>query len=88
MFVSHLESALDGTRFEAGRIHSTHKGRPLWVRYDLTSIRTALRPDDLLNRPPTLWRYREFLPLPFQIDPITLGEGMTPLLPCDRLGEP
>jgi threonine synthase len=35
---------------------------------------------------PTLWRYRELLPLPREVEPVTLGEGMTPLLPCPRLG--
>lgn len=87
MFVSHLESALDGTRLGVGGIHSTHQGRPLWVRYHLDSIRKAVRPSDLVGRPPTLWRYRELLPLPAIVEPITLGEGMTPILPCHRLGE-
>ncbi len=86
MFVSHLESALDGTRFEAGRIHSTHQGRPIWVRYDLEKVRRAIRPSDFVGRAPTLWRYRELLPLPTGIEPVTLGEGMTPLLTCDRIG--
>src|SRR5207253_1457471 len=34
----------------------------------------------------SLWRYRELLPLPADAEPVTLGEGMTPLLPCPRLG--
>jgi threonine synthase len=86
MFVSHLESALDGTRFEAGRIHSVHQGRPLWVRYDLDRVRKAVQVDDFKLRPSSLWRYRELLPLPDEVEPVTLGEGMTPLLPCTRLG--
>jgi threonine synthase len=86
MFISHLESALDGTRFEAGRIHSTHQGRPIWVRYGLDTIRAKIKLKDLIARPPTLWRYRELLPLPNGIEPVTLGEGMTPLLRCSRLG--
>lgn len=85
MYVTHLESALDGTRFEAGRVHTTHQGRPLWVRYDLAAVNQALRPQDLAARPPTLWRYRELLPLPDGVEPVSLGEGMTPLLGCDRL---
>jgi threonine synthase len=85
-FVTHLESALDGTRFPAGGIHSTHQGRPLWVRYDLAGVRAAIRPADLTGRPPSLWRYRELLPLPLDAEPVTLGEGLTPLLPCPRLG--
>ncbi|MCC6418803.1 MAG: threonine synthase [Gemmataceae bacterium] len=86
MFVTHLESALDGTRFEAGQVHTVHQGRPLWVRYDLDRVRAAVRPTDFTARPPSLWRYRELLPLPAGTEPVTLGEGMTPLLPCPRLG--
>jgi threonine synthase len=86
MFVTHLESALDGTRFEAGRVHTVHQGRPLWVRYDLAKLRATIRPSDLVGRLPSLWRYRELLPLPFGVEPVTLGEGLTPLLPCPRLG--
>src|SRR5438067_6905396 len=83
-FVTHLESALDGTRFPAGQVHTVHQGRPLWVRYDLAAVRAAVTPDDIARRGPSLWRYRELLPLPFDEEPVTLGEGMTPLLPCPR----
>jgi threonine synthase len=86
-FVTHLESALDGTRFPAGQVHSIHQGRPLWVRYDLAAVRAAVTPAALAARPPSLWRYRELLPLPLDAEPVTLGEGLTPLLPCPRLGE-
>jgi threonine synthase len=44
-------------------------------------------PADIANRPPNLWRYRELLPLPLDAEPVTLGEGMTPLLTCPRLGK-
>jgi threonine synthase len=86
-FVTHLESALDGTRFPAGVVHTLHQGRPLWVRYDLAAIGRTVTPDSFICRPPSLWRYRELLPLPLETDPVTLGEGMSPLLPCPRLGE-
>ncbi|HZU36599.1 MAG TPA: threonine synthase [Gemmataceae bacterium] len=86
MFVTHLESALDGTRFEAGQVHTVHEGRPLWVRYDLSAVKRAVSPDAFIQRPPSLWRYRELLPLPADAEPVSLGEGMTPLLPCPRLG--
>ncbi len=85
-FVTHLESALDGTRFPAGQVHTVHQGRPLWVRYDLAAVRGAVTPEQIARRAPSLWRYRELLPLPFDAEPVTLGEGMTPLLPCPRLG--
>lgn len=90
MFVTHLESALDSTRFEPGLVHSIHQGRPLWVRYDLAGIRARFRkPRQILgtrHNDLSLWRYRELLPLPLTVPPISLGEGMTPLLHCRRLG--
>src|SRR5262245_55389579 len=86
MFVTHLESALDGTRFEAGKVHTIHQGRPLWVRYDLDAVERAVKPSALQARAPWLWRYRELLPLPAGVEPVTLGVGLTPLLPCPRLG--
>jgi threonine synthase len=85
-FVTHLESALDGTRFEPEAVHTVHQGRPLWVRYDLDRVRRAVAPNDLAGRAHSLWRYRELLPLPFEEEPVTLGEGLTPLLPCPALG--
>jgi threonine synthase len=85
-FTTYLESALDGTRFDAEQVHSVHQGRPLWVRYDLAQVRTAVTPAAIASRPPSLWRYRELLPLPFNEEPVSLGEGLTPLLHCPRLG--
>jgi threonine synthase len=85
-YVTHLESALDGTRLSADAVQTVHQGRPLWVRYDLAAVRAAVTPSSLARRPPSLWRYRELLPLPLEEEPVTLGEGMTPLLPCPRLG--
>src|SRR5207249_607130 len=79
-FVTHLESALDGTRFAPDRVHSIHQGRPLWVRYDLAAVRAAVTPADFAARPPSLWRYRELLPLPAGAEPVTLGEGLSPML--------
>ena len=85
-FVRHLESALDGTVFPPSEVHTVHQGRPLWVRYDLDRVCSAVHPMNFATRLPSLWRYRELLPLPLDADPVTLGEGMTPLLPCPRLG--
>lgn len=84
-FVSHLEVALDGTRFEAGTLQTTHEGRPLWVRYQLDAIAQTVRRDDLAHRPSTLWRYRELLPIAHDHDVVSLGETMTPIIDCPRL---
>ncbi len=85
-FVTHLESAIDGTHLEHDKIQTMHNDRPLWVRYDLDAVRNAITPTTLRDRPSTLWRYRELLPLPTNHEPVSLGEGMSPLLKADRLG--
>lgn len=84
-FVTHLESALDGTRLPAGELQTMHRGRPLWVRYDLEAIGAAVEREQLRQRTPSLWRYRELLPAG-DAEIVSLGEGATPLLPCPRLG--
>ena len=86
-FVSHLEGAIDGTKLPFGQLANLHNGRPIWVRYHLDRIKAAVTPEIIAKRPPSLWRYRELLPLPLDVEPVTLGEGMTPLLPCPRLGQ-
>ena len=84
--VSHLEAAIDGTRLEARTLQTTHKDRPLWVRYDLEAVADRVTRDALQSRPPTLWRYRELLPVERDENIVSLGEGMSPLLSCPRLG--
>lgn len=85
-FVTHLESALDGTPLAADRVQSTHRDRPLWVRYDLDAVARAVTRDDWARRPPELWRYAELLPLPDAQAAVSLGERISPLVPCPRLG--
>lgn len=85
-FVSHLEGAIDGTKLPFGQLANLHKDRPIWVRYDLERLAKSVSPYVFAERAPSLWRYRELLPLPLDVEPVTLGEGMTPLLPCPRLG--
>ena len=85
-YVTHLEAAIDGTILPHDRLQTLHEGRPLWVRYDLDAIRGAVTRDEVARRPPTLWRYRELLPVEKDENVVSLGEGMSPLLPCPRLG--
>ena len=39
----------------------------------------------LEGKPPSLWRYREVLPIESDEEPVTLGEGFTPLIRARRL---
>lgn len=55
------------------------------VRYDYQRIR-QLWPDILHQRPFTMWRYRELLPLRNDNYQITMGEGGTALLRANNLG--
>jgi len=58
-------------------------GKPLLARYDLRHAAGALTLQTLKDRPRTLWRYTEVLP---NDPPVSLGEGMTPLVHAKRLG--
>ncbi len=57
---------------------------PLLARYDLATARQTLTRSALATRPVSMWRYEEVMPA---ATPVTLGEGMTPLLHARRLGE-
>jgi len=57
---------------------------PLLARYDLSVAKRTLTLDGLRTRVRTMWRYEEVLP---GAPPVTLGEGMTPLIHAGRLGE-
>jgi len=59
---------------------------PLEVSYDYDAIRAAVTHERIANRPPNMWRYAEFLPLPEDFRP-NLSVGFTPLLEARRLGE-
>ena len=54
------------------------------VRYDYERI-SRLWPDILKQRPFTMWRYRELLPVRNDNYQITMGEGGTPLLRANNL---
>jgi threonine synthase len=56
-------------------------GGPLYVRYDLAAIRQTVSRDDVTKGPTSMWRYAAVLP---DAPPVTLGEGLTPLLPSRK----
>jgi threonine synthase len=59
---------------------------PLVARYDLDAAARGWSKDSLAGRAPNMWRYREMMPLVGDEQPITLGEGFTPLVHARRLG--
>ena len=85
-FVTHLECAMSGERYEAGVLHNLSRaGKPLLVRYDLSGVRNALNKDALARRSADLWRYRELLPVRRLADIVSLGEAVTPLIRLRKL---
>jgi threonine synthase len=60
-------------------------GLPLLARYDLDAARAWSR-ESLRGREPNMWRYREMMPLLPGDEPVSLGEGFTPLFHARRLG--
>ena len=56
-------------------------GGPLYVRYDLTAIRRSASRAAVSAGPNSMWRYSAVLP---DAEPVTLGEGMTPMLPSRK----
>ncbi|CAG7646525.1 threonine synthase [Paenibacillus allorhizosphaerae] len=55
-------------------------GGTLLVEYDMERIRSTVHKSALKERPATMWRYKELLPLAREQSIVTLGEGWTPLL--------
>jgi threonine synthase len=87
MFVSHIECTVCGRRHEAGQLLTVCRdcGQMLAVRYDLPRAAAAVTPESLKSRPPGMYRFRELVPLDAAEEPVTLGEGGTPLLALPRL---
>jgi threonine synthase len=87
-FFTHLECSVPcgaGPYDPRREQHLCACGAPLLARYDLNAAR-AWRRDSLRDREPTMWRYRELMPLLDGEAPLTLGEGWTPLVHARRLG--
>jgi threonine synthase len=87
-FVTHLECSATGERHAADRLHNLSRaGKPLLVRYDLEGVQRALPRERLLERAPTLWRYRELLPVRRSTNIVSLGEVMTPIVEVPRIAK-
>lgn len=87
-FLSHLECSRTGERYEADQVQGTSAaGAPLLARYDLDRVRETVSPAEIVTRAPDLWRYHEVLPVRSAGNIVSLGEGMTPLLPLRGYGK-
>ena len=80
----HLECTACGKQHDWSRLQNlcTACGKPLFVVYDLAALPKLdrLKRSSFSGRERSLWRWRELLPLPADVEPVSLGEGGTPLL--------
>jgi threonine synthase len=78
-----------------GRVHAIDRlqnvcescGRPLLAEYDLEKLAHTFTPDAIRKRSErSLWKFAEVLPVDRVEDAISVGEGLTPLLPVGGRG--
>ena len=62
-------------------------GLNLEIRLDSGQALGRLSKSDFRKRPLSVWKYRELLPITHGSKVVSLSEGGTPLIRCDRLGE-
>ncbi len=89
MFLMHLECSACGLQHQSSGLQNlcVSCGKPLLAVVDLDRARRTLARETLGTREKSLWRYREVLPLPGNVEPVSLGEGGTPLLRAQKFGD-
>jgi threonine synthase len=88
MFLMHLECTACGLQHPWSCLQNLclSCGKPLFAIVDLAAASRTLKRETLGTREKSLWRYREVLPLPGNVEPVSLGEGGTPLLRAQKFG--
>src|SRR5213080_4046429 len=88
MFLTHLECSACGLQHQSSRLQNLclSCGKPLFAMVDLAAASQTLNRETLPGREKSLWRYREVLPLPGDVEPVSLGEGGTPLVRAEKFG--
>lgn len=89
MFLMHLECTACGLQHPWSQLQNLCLScqKPLLAIVDLAAAGRTLKRETVATREKSLWRYREVLPLPGDVEPVSLGEGGTPLLRAEKFGE-
>lgn len=86
-YVSHLYCPKCSATYDESEVQNLCEcGSPLLVQYDLDELKNVWDQSDLVGRRNDLWRYHELLPVHHESNITSMGEGMTPLLSLDALG--
>ena len=86
--LSHLSCSCCGKNYP---IHQAQRfadccNKPLVAKYQLDDeLSINLSHELLVNRPSSMWRYKEVLPVFDERNIVSLGEGMTPIIELNRL---
>ena len=85
-YVSHLECAYSGKRYDPGEIHTVSEiGKPIIVKYDLKRIaKEVARSSIEESKEPGFWRYAPLLPVGSKRNRVSLGEVVTPLISLEN----
>jgi threonine synthase len=90
IFLTHLECTACGKQHDWKRLQNLCGacGKPLFAIYDLESLSKleCKMHSSFAGTDRSLWRWRELLPLPKDVEPVSLGEGGTPLLQSKKFG--
>ena len=81
-FISHLECSYCGKEYRGDNSLQVCEscGYPLFVRYDLASLKKSVDRDVLSDRTPNFWRYHELLPVLYPDNIVSMNEPMTPIV--------
>lgn len=87
-YISHLYCPKCSSTYDMNQVQQLCEcGAPLLVEYDLDSLKENWKQTDLVGRRNDLWRYHELLPVNNEENIVSMGEGMTPLVLMEKLGE-
>lgn len=87
-YFSYLQCSKCGKEYSKDEPHNLCEcGGPLLVRYDLHSIKENVDKNLFKTREKGLFRFKELLPIEDEKNIVSLGEGDTPILKADSLGE-
>lgn len=89
MHLTHLECGVCAARHDAHELQTVCRacGQPLLARYDLARVARERAREELTRGERSLWRFAALLPVADARRRVTLGEGLTPLLPSRRLAD-
>lgn len=88
-YLTHLECSVCGDRHSPHELQTVCRscGKSLLARYDLHSAKQHFTRASIKTRTPSMWRYRELLPVEREEHIVSFGEGMTPVVPLLRIGK-